>query len=44
MEEIKSFKTLLPNSVKIIPQIESSQSIEEHAPPPLIHEWAIYGL
>jgi len=35
---------LLPNSVKIIPQIESNQSIDENSPPPLIHEWAIYGL
>ena len=44
MEDIRSFKSVLPNSVKFIPEIGSNQSIDDHAPPPLIHEWAIYGL
>jgi hypothetical protein len=36
MEEIKSFKSLLPNSVKFIPGIESDRSIVEATTPTLI--------
>lgn len=35
---------MLPNSVKDIPVIDSDQSIGDHTTPPLLNEWAIYGL
>lgn len=47
MEEIKSFKGMLPNSVKEI-EIEreeaSHHSIEEHNLHSLIKEYAVYGV
>lgn len=36
MEDIKSFKSILPNSVKIIPNMTTDQSIDRHGVPPLI--------
>ena len=44
MQDIKSFKSMLPNSVKMLPILDSDQSIADQAVPPLIKEWAIYGL
>lgn len=36
MEDIKSFKSVLPNSVKIIPGLLSDRSIDGNTAPPLI--------
>lgn len=37
MEDIKSFKSMLPNSVKTIPIMNSDQSIEDRTAPPLLN-------
>lgn len=37
MEDIKSFKSMLPNSVKTIPIMNSDQSIEDQTAPPLLN-------
>ncbi len=44
IQDIKSFKSMLPNSVKEISFMDSDQSIGIHTTPPLLNEWAIYGL
>lgn len=44
IQDIKSFKSMLPNSVKEISFMDSDQSIGAHTTPPLLNEWAIYGL
>lgn len=44
MEDIKSFKSILPYSVKMIPPGGTDRSIDSQTAPPLIQEWAIYGL
>lgn len=44
LEEIKSFKSLLPYSIRDIPLPDSDRSLERDAPPPLLKEWAVYGI
>jgi len=44
MEEIKSFKGMLPNSVREIEIANSNHSIEEQNIFSLIKEFAIYGI
>jgi hypothetical protein len=44
LEDIKSFKCMLPNSIKEIPVVDSDASIENISTPTLLKEWAIYGI
>ena len=44
IDEVRSFKSMLPTSVKHINLNDSQNSIDDSVPPPLVKEWAVFGM